>query len=357
MQAHTVITLNWSVFGSCGFLTKGDMVRATVRQMSKCKNIQYSNRFFFNLQVSIMLLLCAIQSFIYCYFREWQVFLSWLPQQLEPHVRNQSNTNDSEREELDVSDIITCTKPAQPDPKFIVVQKWAKCVLLFQQKCSTTFPWLHYNAILQVVLCVHCAKVYSHLSKFEKIQLHIHAMNIYAQKGNTVASQLSSAVARQEEEARHELLKIVGSIKFLAWQGLALRGHVERKGYLSQYLKEKAEVNIVFQKWLETHKQDYTSSLIPNEILGIMSNNILIGIANSIRCLPVCLNFWWDTRHIRTRTRICMSSLCDLISHKEFIGMYSVTKTTWDSLSKVALDQSSRLTFCHGCIGAHQHNS
>lgn len=54
------------------------------------------------------------------------------------------------------------------------------------------------------------------------------------QKGNTVASQLPSAVARQQEEARYVLLKTVGSITYLALQGLALRGHVEGKVNLSQ---------------------------------------------------------------------------------------------------------------------------
>lgn len=214
--------------------------------------------------------------------------MSCLLQGLEPHVRDQLNTDDRDREGFDVSDIITCTKPSQPDPKFMVVQKRAKCVLSFQQKWFTTFPWLHYSATLQGVLCFHCAKIYSKQPTFAskcdpafvsvgfrnwkkaierfsghaKSQLHIHAMNIYAQKENTVASQLSSAVARQQEEARYGLLKIVGSIKYLDRQGLAPRGHVEEKGNLSQHLKEKAEDDPVFQKWLETHKQDYTSPLI-----------------------------------------------------------------------------------------------
>jgi len=193
------------------------------------------------------------------------------------------------------------------------VQKRANCVLSFQQKWFTTFPWLHYSATLQGVICFHCAKVFLNQSTFAskcdpafvsvgfrnwkkaiqkfsehaKSQLHIHAMNICAHKGNSVTSQLSSAVARQQEEGRYGLMKIVGSIKYLARQGLALRGHVEQKGNLSQHLKEKAEDDPAFQKWLVTHKQDYTSPLIQNEILGIMSKDIIRGIADSIRCLPV----------------------------------------------------------------------
>lgn len=211
--------------------------------------------------------------------------MSCSAQALEPHVRDQSNTNNRDREGFDVTDILTCTKSAQPDPKFIVVHKRAKCVLTFQQKWFTTFPWLHYSATLQGVICFHCAKVYLNQSTFAskcdpafvsvgfrnlknaipsfseqgKCQLHIHGMNIYAQ-GNNVASQLSSAVARQQEEARNGLSKIVGSIKYLARQVLAVRGHVEEKGNLSQYLKEKAEDDPAFQKWLETQAGLHKSS-------------------------------------------------------------------------------------------------
>ena len=67
---------------------------------------------------------------------------------------------DIEPQGFDVSDILTCTKPAQPDPKLIVVQKRDNCVLSFQEKWFKTFPWLHYSATLQGVICFHCAKVF-----------------------------------------------------------------------------------------------------------------------------------------------------------------------------------------------------
>ncbi|XP_051797058.1 zinc finger MYM-type protein 1-like [Acanthochromis polyacanthus] len=282
---------------------------------------------------------------------------------------------------------MTCTKPAQPDPKFIVVQKRAKCVLTFHQKWFTTFPWLHYSATLQGVICFHCAKVYLNQSTFAskcdpafvsvgfrngkkaiqrfsehaKCQLHIHAMNIFAQKGSTVASQLSSAVARQQEEARNGLSKIVGSIKYLARQGLALRDHVEEKGNLSQHLKEKAEDDPAFQKWLETHKQDYTSPLIQNEILGILSNDIVRGIADTIRCLPVTqfALIVDGTQDIsgREQESVCLRFVDhDLYPHEEFIGMYSVTETTGECLAKVALDVLCRLNLPLSALRGQTYN-
>ena len=281
---------------------------------------------------------------------------------------------DIEPQGFDVSDILTCTKPAQPDPKLIVVQKRDNCVLSFQEKWFKTFPWLHYSATLQGVICFHCAKVFlnqptyaskcdpafvsvgfrnwkkaiQNFSQHAKSQLHIHAVNIYAQKGNTIASQLSSAVARQQEEARYGLMKIVGSIKYLARQGLPLRGHVEEKGNLSQHLKEKAEDDPAFQKWLETRKQDYTSPLIQNEVLGIMSKDIIRGIADTIRCLPVTqfALIVDGTQDIsgQEQESVCLRYVDhDLNPHEEFIGMYSVHETTGESLANVVLDVICRL--------------
>ena len=40
--------------------------------------------------------------------------MSFLTQDIEPLVRDQSDTDNMNGEGFDVSDIITCTKPAQP---------------------------------------------------------------------------------------------------------------------------------------------------------------------------------------------------------------------------------------------------
>lgn len=146
----------------------------------------------------------------------------------EPHELNTDNRD----RRVDDSDITTCTKPAQPHPKFIVVQNRANYVRSFQQSWFVKFPWLHYSATLKGVLCFHCAKIFSKKSPFasrsdpafvstgfrnwkraaEKFSIqakshsHVHAVTVYAHEGNTLASQLSSVVARQQEEARHALM-------------------------------------------------------------------------------------------------------------------------------------------------------
>lgn len=144
------------------------------------------------------------------------------------------------------------------------------------------------------------------------------------------------------------MLRVVGSIKYLARQGTALRGHVEERGNLSQLLKDKAEDDPALHKWLETHKQDYTSPKILNEILGSMSNDIIRGIADIIRSLPVSqFSLIVDgTQDIsgKEQESVCLRYVDhDLFPHEEFIGLYSVTETTGESLANMAVDVLCRL--------------
>ena len=63
------------------------------------------------------------------------------------------------------------------------------------------------------------------LSRFEKHQhskAHHYAVTVNSQEAAPIESQLSSALAKQQESGRHCLESIVDSVKYLARQGLAL---------------------------------------------------------------------------------------------------------------------------------------
>lgn len=65
-------------------------------------------------------------------------------------------------------------------------------------------------------------------------------MTVSAQGASPIDSQLSSAFSKQQENARHCLQVIVGSIQFLAGQGLAMRDHGKEDNNLF-HLKYKAK--------------------------------------------------------------------------------------------------------------------
>ena len=76
-------------------------------------------------------------------------------------------------------------------------------------------------------------------------------------------------------------MTVVSSIKFLARQGIAIRGHVEEEGNLIQFLKCRAEDIQGLNEWIKNGK--YLSHDIVNEILEMMAHSNLKNILASIK--------------------------------------------------------------------------
>lgn len=73
---------------------------------------------------------------------------------------------------------------------------------------------------------------------------------------------ISSQLANLQATRRAGLLKQITSLRFLLRQGLAIRGHSEDEGNLSQLLKLRTEDSDTVQAWLneEKHSQRWSSS-------------------------------------------------------------------------------------------------
>ncbi len=102
----------------------------------------------------------------------------------------------------------------------------------------------------------------------------------------SINAQLSSVLATAQEEARSNLQNILGSVKYLAQQGLALRGHGNEEGNFHYLLLLKAEDDPALGHWLKWN-HSYTSPVVQNEMLSLMSNTIIRNIAEEILALPV----------------------------------------------------------------------
>ena len=149
----------------------------------------------------------------------------------------------------------------------------------------------------------------------------------------------------------------MSSIKYLARQGQALRGHEDENSHLYQLMKDKAADDVLIAKWLQRSQNEYISPQIQNEILSTMSNSIVSGIADTIRDLPVTQYavIMDGTQDIfgQEQESICLRYVDnDLKPHEEFIGMYSVTETSGKSLAGVVKDVLLRLNLpMHGLRG------
>ena len=84
-------------------------------------------------------------------------------------------------------------------------------------------------------------------------------------------------------ERRQCFLKVLSSIRFLACQGLPLRGDdTEDNSNLVQLLKLQGEKDPKLAEYLKQKYNKYTSAEIQNEVLQVMALQLLRGIAKNL---------------------------------------------------------------------------
>ena len=155
--------------------------------------------------------------------------------------------------------------------------------------------------------------------------------------------------AHQEEKAtnRKMLLKILQCIRFLARQGLPLRGHGgDSDGNLNQLLQLQCIDCLELSVWLRKKTDKYTSHDIQNEIMRIMAMHILRQI-----CVNIRENGWYtlmadECTDISNREQftICIRWVEeDLQVHEDFVGLYEMAKINADSLVGTIKDSLIRM--------------
>ena len=95
---------------------------------------------------------------------------------------------------------------------------------------------------------------------------------------------IKSNLNEVQSQNRAYLISIISYLRYLARQGLPLRGHGnERDSNFKQLLKCRAEDDPMFSECLNRKNQNFTSPGIQNEILKEMSLSILCDIVESIK--------------------------------------------------------------------------
>ena len=98
----------------------------------------------------------------------------------------------------------------------------------------------------------------------------------------------SQCLANQKAKDRQMFLQILSSLKFLARQGLPLRGDKDKKdGNFIQILKMKSEDNPAITDWLLRTHPKHTSHQIQDEILGIMADHVITKSLLAFITLPL----------------------------------------------------------------------
>jgi hypothetical protein len=116
------------------------------------------------------------------------------------------------------------------------------------------------------------------LDEHEKSEMHKEAVVKLAAKASSthIGAQLSAQHLSDQQHHQCMLTKLLSSIRFLARQGLPLRGHHEDinslDGNLYKLLLLRGEDCPQLKSWV--HRKECTSPDIINEIIAIMGNTV-----------------------------------------------------------------------------------
>ena len=159
-----------------------------------------------------------------------------------------------------------------------------------------------------------------------------------------VGEQLNEASKSEKEQARSMLRLILSSIRFLARQGLALRGSgSDESANLIQLLRLRGEDDPNILTWLEKSARKHTAPENQNEMLEIMSHAVLRNILDDIRSSPFFAVMVDETTDKSNNEQLTMVLRWpwvteDFVVSEEFLGLYGLSRTDAQSIANVIQD-------------------
>ena len=204
------------------------------------------------------------------------------------------------------------------------------------------YPWIHYIQEEDCVLCFYCTtavqrkypptrnadevftktgfnnwqKALQKFNKHEQSRCHRSAVEFVAKGSQNVGDMLSSAYKKEREDDRRALYTILTTIRFLARQGLPLRGSFAGSGLgepnsnLIQLLHLRKHDIPALGPWLEKAQDRFTSPSIQNELLEIMANTVLRKISSNISGKMFSIMVDETTDISNTEQLVFLHSLC-----------------------------------------------
>jgi len=138
--------------------------------------------------------------------------------------------------------------------------------------------------------------------------------------------QLSQQHAKEKEENRIMFLKILSSIRYLAQQGLPLRGDGdEQDRNFLQLLKLKGEDDPMMVDWLKQKANKYISHQNQNDILKIMAMHVLREVASCLQQSPFITIMMDETTDVSNNEQSVIIFRWvseDFEVNEEFLGAY-----------------------------------
>ena len=189
-------------------------------------------------------------------------------------------------------------------------------------------------------------------SKHEQSACHRAAFDMISKTSKAIDEMLCTSLAKEKADNRKAMLTIISTIRFLARQGLPLRGSYvssdgcETNSNFLQLLHLRKEDIPVLNTWLQRSQHHFTSPSIQNELLEIMANMILRKFTRSLsgKQFSIMVD---ETSDISNTEQLvfCLRYVDeDLTTHEEFIGLYDMDSTTAENIVRVIQDILLRLS-------------
>ena len=157
-----------------------------------------------------------------------------------------------------------------------------------------------------------------------------------------VGEQLSRAHRMEKEQARDMLRLILSSVRFLARQGLGLRGDgSDASGNLIQLLRLRGEDKPQVIQWLEKNARKHTAPENQNEMLQLMAHHVLRRVLKDIHSSPflaVMVDETRDMSNIEQLTFVLRWVSEDFTVSEEFLGLYCLSSVDAQSIVDVMTD-------------------
>nr|XP_054761268.1 uncharacterized protein LOC129267648 [Lytechinus pictus] len=176
---------------------------------------------------------------------------------------------------------------------------------------------------------------------FESHQSSRFAMSqLQASNKPSIGAHLCVECRRQQEEARHSLLRIVSALRFLLRQGFAFRGHTEVDGNFHHLMELLRVDNDGLSSYLR-RKRNFTSHKAQEEIIYMLAREVVTKVVHGIQeGGPFAVIMVDGTQDITSTEQesICFRHVDDELHIKEdFVGLYELPNTKGECIASVIL--------------------
>lgn len=185
-------------------------------------------------------------------------------------------------------------------------------------------------------------KAHARFKTHENTTLHRIASTSVIQKRTTnISTMISKQLTKERADARCCLINIVETIRFLAVQGLPIRGNIEQNSTFIQLLKLRSKDQPLLNTWMERTKYRWFSHDILNEILTLLCLHVQRELILKIHKQPFYSIIGDETTDVSHKEQMSINFRHvdeELVVYESFVGFYDVPATDSETLFTVIMD-------------------